>query len=108
MHVMKEETKGLLKESWRRYWRMVVKMWPVLLLVFIPIEMVYVALVPDDPEDMHAFMSSLRWSNILYCVFGILADAVVYRFVAADRANRSLSCPGSSGTCFTRSRQVAS
>ena len=77
---MKEETKGLLKESWRRYWRMVAKTWPVLLLVFIPIEMVYVALVPDDPEDMHAFMSSLRWSNI------------VYRFVAADRANRSLSC----------------
>ena len=89
---MKEETKGLLKESWRRYWRMVAKTWPVLLLVFIPIEMVYVALVPDDPEDMHAFMSSLRWSNILYCVFGILANAVVYRFVAADRANRSLSC----------------
>ena len=89
---MKDETKGLLKESWCRYWRMVAKTWPVLLLVFIPIEMVYVALVPDDPEDMHAFMSSLRWSNILYCVFGILADAVVYRFVAADRANRSLSC----------------
>lgn len=92
MHVMKEETKGLLKESWRRYWRMVAKTWPVLLLVFIPIEMVYVASVPDDPEDMHAFMSSLRWSNILYCVFGILANAVVYRFIAADCENRFLSC----------------
>lgn len=81
---MKEETKGLLKESRRRYWRMVAKTWPVLLLVFIPIEIVYVALVPDDPEDVRAFMSSLRLSSILYGVFGILADAVVYRFIAAD------------------------
>lgn len=91
-NVMKEETQGLLKESMHRYWRMIAKTWPVLLLVFVPIEIVYIALIPDDPEAPQAYMTSQKWGNILYCVFGILADAVVYRFVAADRANRSLSC----------------
>lgn len=89
---MNGETKDLLKESMRRYWRMVAKTWPVLLLVFVPIEMIYVALVPDDPEAPQSIMTAQKWGNILYCVFGILADAVAYRFVAADRANRSLSC----------------
>ena len=75
---MKEETQGLLKESMHRYWRMIAKTWPVLLLVFVPIEIVYIALIPDDPEAPQAYMTSQKWGNILYCVFGILADAAVF------------------------------
>jgi len=89
---MKEETKGLLKESMRRYWRMVAKTWPVLLLVFVPIEMIYVALVPDDPEALQALMTAQKWNTILHGVFGIFAVVVAYCFVAADRERNEMSC----------------
>ena len=89
---MNGETKDLLKESMRRYWRMVAKTWPVLLLVFVPIEMIYVALVPDAPEAPQSIMTAQKWNSALQSVFGILAVAVAYRFVAADRENNEMSC----------------
>ena len=89
---MNGETKDLLKESMRRYWRMVAKTWPVLLLVFVPIEMIYVALVSDDPEAPQSIMTAQKWNSALQSVFGILAVAVAYRFVAADRENNEMSC----------------
>lgn len=80
--------KSLIRETRAAYGRMLAKCWPALLVVFVPIEFLSAAFSFGGADDL----TVLKVDHLLYDVFGILAYAMVLRFLVAEHEGMRKSC----------------